>query len=153
MPYGMSYRAYQGDPFLGGLIRGAAKLGGKILGRTPVGAAAGVAAGALYKRLKKQGAPAMPGTGFPVRRLGPNGTTNGRKPFPKGVVGPGMEGERKRSRRMNLGNVKALRRADRRIDGFVGVARKALRHTNYKVVSKSSRAGKRDLGKGHVHIR
>jgi len=44
---------------------------------------------------------------------------------------------RKRGR-MNYGNVRALRRADRRIDGFVGVAKKALIHTNYKVVSRSA---------------
>lgn len=46
-----------------------------------------------------------------------------------------------KARRMNPGNVKALRRADRRIDRFVGIARSALKHTNYKVVSRS--AGRR----------
>ena len=42
---------------------------------------------------------------------------------------------------MDPGNVKALRRADRRMDRFLGIARSALKHTGYKVVSKS--AGRR----------
>lgn len=52
-------------------------------------------------------------------------------------------GELKKGKRptMNVGNVKALRRSDRRIDRFVGVARSALKHTNYKVVSRSSGRG------------
>lgn len=41
-----------------------------------------------------------------------------------------------RVRRRDVGNIRALRKADRRIDGFVGVARSALKHTGYKVVSK-----------------
>jgi hypothetical protein len=41
---------------------------------------------------------------------------------------------------MDPGNARALRRASRRIDRFVGVARSALKHTNYKIASKSSRA-------------
>lgn len=42
-----------------------------------------------------------------------------------------------RSRRMNYGNTKALNKAERRLKGFVKVARKALRHSGYTVVSKS----------------
>lgn len=37
------------------------------------------------------------------------------------------------SRRMNVLNLRALRRADRRVDGFVKVARKALSSTGFKV--------------------
>ena len=39
---------------------------------------------------------------------------------------------------MDPGNVKALRRADRRLDRFVGIAKSALKHTHYKVVTKGS---------------
>lgn len=42
-----------------------------------------------------------------------------------------------RNRRTNYTNPAALSRAAKRLDGFVGVARKALKTTNYKVVSKS----------------
>jgi hypothetical protein len=42
-----------------------------------------------------------------------------------------------RNRKVNYANPRALSRAAKRMDGFVGVARKALKATNYKVVSKS----------------
>lgn len=42
-----------------------------------------------------------------------------------------------RNRRTNYTNPRALSRAAKRLDGFVGVARKALKSTNYKVVSKN----------------
>lgn len=43
-----------------------------------------------------------------------------------------------RRRRMNVGNAKALRRAIRRTDGFVRLAKSALKNTGFKIVSKSS---------------
>ncbi len=53
------------------------------------------------------------------------------------VVGP--DGQiRRRRRRMNPTNPKALRRAIRRQDAFVKVARGALKNTGFKIVSKSS---------------
>lgn len=45
---------------------------------------------------------------------------------------------RRKRRRMNYTNVKALRRANRRMDGFVRETRKVLKHTNYKLVTKGS---------------
>jgi len=45
---------------------------------------------------------------------------------------------RRKSRRMNVGNAKALRRAIRRTDGFVRLAKGALKNTGFKIVSKSS---------------
>lgn len=64
---------------------------------------------------------------------------------------------RPRRRRMNYANGKALTRANRRVDGFVRLARRSLKHTNYKIVSKS--AGKRrpptvikESGPGSVHV-
>ena len=44
----------------------------------------------------------------------------------------------KRRRRLNVGNTKALRRAIRRTDGFVRLAKSALKNTGFKIVSKSS---------------
>lgn len=73
------------------------------------------------------------GGGRSMRQLGP-----GINDVMAAELGELRAQRRKKYRRMNYGNVKALRRADRRIDGFVGVARKALKHTNYKVVSKSA---------------
>lgn len=67
----------------------------------------------------------------------PGGGVIGGKPGSPSTIKKKLGIPTKR-RRMNYGNVKALRRADRRIDGFVKVARSALKHTNYKVVSKSA---------------
>lgn len=50
---------------------------------------------------------------------------------------------RRRRRKMNVGNIKALKRAMRRQDGFVKVAKKALKDSNFAVVSKSSLATSR----------
>lgn len=48
-----------------------------------------------------------------------------------------------RNRRTDYGNTRALRRADRRLKGFVKVAKSALKHTGYTVASKSSRRSTR----------
>ena len=129
-------REFQGDP---GFFSSIARIGGRVLGGvfggTPVGMAykgARTAYGVLKGKPRRM--PAGPGGAMPAKR---------------GVLGPGTEGtmvgrvakEGKR-RRINYGNTRALTRASRRIDGFVKVARRALKHTNYKVVSKSAgRAG------------
>lgn len=44
-----------------------------------------------------------------------------------------------KNRKLNPGNAKALRRAVRRQEAFVGLARRAMKGTNYKVVNKSYR--------------
>jgi len=49
----------------------------------------------------------------------------------------------RRRRRMNFANGRALARANRRTDGFVKLARKSLKHTQYQIVTKGSRKGKR----------
>ncbi len=67
----------------------------------------------------------VPGFRGGVERLLPGGRT-------------GFEVVRPRRRRMNVGNAKALRRAIRRTDGFVRLARASLKNTGFKIVSKSS---------------
>lgn len=57
--------------------------------------------------------------------------------FPGGATGLQLEG-RPRTRRMNAGNAKALRRAVRRTDAFVRLSKSALKNTGFKIVSKSS---------------
>lgn len=141
MPYG----AYRGDPgFLGAL----GKIAGGVLGVAggilpgPVGTIAKIGAGVLRPTRRVAAPPptrmmpAFPGRRpTPFRRMAP----------PVGAVAPAVTpaearamGMVARRRRMNYGNTRALTRASRRIDGFVKVARRALKHTNYKVVSKSA---------------
>lgn len=101
-----------------------------------------------------------------------HGITN-RPQRPMPVAPPGMQMPQSRAtrgasraaaglppkrRRMNYGNVKALKRADRRIDGFVKVAKNALKHTNYKVVSRSAGTRRKPMvikesGPGNVVVR
>ncbi len=85
-------------------------------------------------------------------RIGP--ITRGRVAA-QALVPGGVEPFRRKRRRMNPMNKKALTRANRRIDGFVRETKKVLKHTNYKLVSKSAgtRRARRDLGSGHTHVR
>lgn len=138
----------RGDPgigsFLKGAVRGVARVAGTVL-PGPAGALARGASSLLRSSpARPQQIPVMPAGGLRgmVQRAVPGGST--------GLVVGG--GHRKR-RKMNPGNTKALTRASRRMDSFVRVAKKALKHTNYTVVTKGSRRGKKDLGAGHGHVR
>jgi len=104
---------------------------------------------AITGRGRRGGIPQIPNIGIQGTRpfAGPGGKTIGG-PIPKSMGGPGR-------RRMNPMNTKALTRANRRIDSFVKHTKKILKNTNFKLVSKStgSRSSKRDLGRGHTHVR
>jgi len=54
------------------------------------------------------------------------------------VVDPRTGMPRARRRRINYANPKALRRATRRTEGFVRLAKSAMKDTGWKVVSKSA---------------
>jgi hypothetical protein len=131
-----------------GALRGVASLvpGGSVL--------AGIAGGlvAPQRQLPQINPPfaGPPGVGI----IRPGGTSIGIGQPGQADLRPGgkwvtKSGKLRRIRRdghpwkrptMDPGNVRALRRSSRRIDRFVGIARRAFRHTNYKVASKSSRA-------------
>jgi len=133
---------------IGGALRGAVS-GFVSSGFNPIGALTGGARGALGGQSPTGGVPVLraPGLRAAGARLIPGGGT--------GLVIPGASGGRKR-RRMQYTNMKALRRANRRTDGFVREVKKSLKHTNYKLVSKS--AGKkrptmiRESGPGGVVV-
>jgi len=151
---------YQGDPFLGGLIKGiGGVLGGglKIAGGLLPGPIGGVArfAGGILTR--KAPAPRTLAPVGPIPIMNGGGQTSAPRTMPiatskRGVV---INGTRRKYRRMNVTNDKALRRAIRRTDGFVKLAKRALRGTGYTVVTKSSRARKvnvRESGAGSVTV-
>lgn len=143
------YRA--GDPgflsSLGGALTGA--VGGFLTGG-PLGAISGAVSSFASKPRAPQGAPIIrtPGITGVAQRMVPGGAT-GYQVGPDGQL-------RKKRRRMNYANGKALNRANRRVDGFVRLAKRSLKHTNYKIVSKS--AGTRrpvrisERGPGSVHV-
>lgn len=147
MPYGMSTARARGDPFLGGLIKGIGKVAGGFLTGGPLGA---VSAGVGLVRGKPRApqiiAAARPGAGF--------GTFPAGRAISRGVSRAAM-GLPPSRRRMNYSNQKALRRALRRATGYAR-QQKAVR----KAASEFARefgprrsAPRRDLGRGHVHVR
>lgn len=73
------------------------------------------------------------------------------------TIDPMTGAVRRKRRRMNYANSKALTRANRRVDGFVTLAKKSLKHTNYKIVSKSAGKARRSVsiserGSGSVSV-
>lgn len=140
MPYygarGDYYRGdyYRGDPFLGAL---AGAVGGKVLGR--VGAAVGGAVrrivGSRVGRATLEQAPGV-GAGIALTQLAQR--TGMQMPMmPGGGAAPGTEltfpgvGQKKKYRKMNPLNPRALRRALRRAEGFEKFARKTVSGLRY----------------------
>lgn len=108
----------------GGLVRTGLKIAGGLLG----GAAAGRAVQAAFPA-------AIPSLASQVPVPGLRG-------FGQRLIPGGASGFISGRRRMNPMNVKALRRASRRLDSFAKTARKALRHSPFMLVSRASRAGR-----------
>lgn len=119
--YRIAAARHRGDPFsIGGLFGGIAKtIGGLVPG--PAGMVLKAAGGLL------QGKP-KPSPQQVVTQVGPGGMIYKRTEFGGQVnlpqIGPGAGGKAKRfGRRINPANVKALRRAIRRQDQFVNLAK------------------------------
>lgn len=125
---------YRGDPFLGAIIGSAARsiglgglaakagrwVAGRITGSAVKKAAIGTAAGAALPVLMGGVSRA---TGTQPIQLGPLGIDPGSM-FPGGE--PGITWGRRRSRRMNPLNPKALRRALRRAEAFEKFAKRTV---------------------------
>jgi len=117
-----------GDPGFFSTIR---KIGGAV-GRGIVKTAF-PALGNIFDQSRPRGSVGqLPGLSLPIT----GGKTQGMTIGKDGVM-------RKRRQRMNVGNVKALKRSIRRTDGFVKLAKDALKNTGFTVVSKSSQATRR----------
>lgn len=148
--FGASQRMV-GDPgFFGTLGRIARGAVGAGVGFATGGIGGAIAGSGLFGRPSGGRVPRVP-TGTPKSfTVTPSAIVPGGAPFV--TTGGGMP--RRRGRRMNPMNPKALRRANTRIDRFVRDTRKLLKHTNYKLVTKSSGTrAKKDLGRGHTHVR
>jgi len=122
---------YRGDPFIGGLIAGAA---GKLIGRAAswVGKKVGGAAGRTAGAIARDAVPSAIGgaAGYTVGRRMGQGT--GLMPIPQlGPDNTGWGSGKKKYRRMNPLNPKALRRALRRAEGFEKFARKTVSGLRY----------------------
>lgn len=145
MPYGP--RTYRGDPGILGSI-GRFVSGGisGFVSGGPWGAVRGATRG-LTSRSSRPSATSIVMPGGSMRGIiGSRG---------KPTAQAKMLGAKKKSRRMNVANPKALRRAIRREQGFVKLAKKALKGTGYRVVSASSqrkRVQVRESGAGSVTV-
>lgn len=149
--FGASQRMV-GDPgffgTLGRIARGVGRAGVGFLTGGAVGAATSIA-GDIFRPPRGGGGI----TQVPVTRV-PGIKGAAQRLIPGGATGFEVAGMRRKRRRMNPMNKKALTRANRRIDGFVRETRKVLKHTNYKLVTKQSRSRpKKDMGPGHTHVR
>jgi hypothetical protein len=153
---------YRGDPgILGTLAKGALKIGGTILGG-PVGGVFGAAAASLLP-----GGPKPKGSGIGTISIGtkviePLSALPGGRPFVRTAgaapgqpgyhlnKGRGKRGEPPgsyyvRNRSMNPSNARALRRAVRRQQSFVALARRVLRGTGMTI--KRSGVGTKKKGR------
>lgn len=149
---------YRGDPFIHKKIGGALRSVAGVVGGLGIPGVSTVAKGVSLVLGGGRAAPATPATagtiqGFEAPETVRTRTRIGLPGLPiyerdyetvEGAVMNGaavMVGGKKKRRSMNPMNVKALRRASRRIDGFARTARKALKHTPWQLVSRSSRRG------------
>ena len=137
----------RGDPglfgFLGGFAKKALGIAGGLL-PGPLGAIAKFGSGLIGG-----GPRAIAPTRMTSRQAGPGGL---QLPGPQGFTAAAFRGLRgpaggefRKRRRMNPGNVKALRRAMRRQDSFVKLARRALRGSKYKITTVGSGSRRRPL--------
>lgn len=133
-------------------------VGAVLSGGNPItGAFAGFAAGGSAPR--PGDVVPVPGFGGGVSRFLPGGSTGyevvpsqfggiAQGPSARGLTEVsasafaqglnGAQGGKRKQRRMNVANPKALRRAIRREAGFVNLARRALKGTKWKIVSQGS---------------
>lgn len=143
--YGTGDYYMTGDPGLfssiGSFVKGVAGGVGGFLTGGPAGAIAGIAAST--RSSNRQSIPVLPTPGLRgvAQRMVPGGATGYQ-------VDPVTGMAKKKRRRMNYANGKALNRANRRVDGFVRMAKRSLKHTNYKIVSKSSGTRRRTVVSG-----
>jgi len=83
---------------------------------------------------------------YQSRQAGPGGLKiPGIRGLGQRIVPGGATGYYAKRRRMNPGNVKALRRAMRRQDSFVKLARRALKGSKYKITTVGSGSRRRPL--------
>ena len=152
-------RSYAGDPglfgFIGKSLGGLAKLGGRIFARTPIGSTVGAVIGAAAgRRTLPPGPPGLvrmpafgptrqqvprPGVIPGLQRLVPGGQT-GMMDVPRGFhLAKDGSGRMVRNRTMNVANPKALRRAIRRQEGFVKLAKRSL-PPGYRITTSARRS-------------
>lgn len=139
---------YAGDPgFLSSLWKGVKAVGKAVLGIPPKPAAMPsppgwpvvAAGGAAGYGLQQWAGPASPRQTLPVSGAAGPAMGAGGFQYPTECCPSGYHLDKRtrtrcvRNRRMNVANPKALRKALRRTDGFVKLAKRSLKGTGYAV--------------------
>jgi len=159
MGYGV--HRMRGDPGFGSFLSGIAKRATGVLRHIP--GPQGALLGAIHSRIpsgsgRTRGAPAAPGGSFPGRSMANVGGSYGTTVTPSGKVKRiRKDGKPWKDPRMNVGNARALRRAIRRQEGFVKLAKRALKGTKYTITTRGASRPRhvtvRESGPGSVTVR
>lgn len=155
MPYRTPSQKLAGDPgifgTLGKILGTGLKLAGGII-PGPFGIPARIAGGLLAPQQQRPGTPSFtpptvrPGQGFvfPPQQAGKSVRTVG--------AGTALVPFQKKRRRMDPMNVKALRRATRRLAAFDREKKKVEKQLRL-IAPRPARRSRRDLPSGHTHVR
>lgn len=165
MPYLGSYQgdylgAYRGDPGLFGFLgKTVKKVAGSLLGSTPIGVGmrtiSGLAGGPVRQNQGRQVVMPAPGLRGAMQRLVPGGAS-GLVDKEGKPVRIRKDGKPYKKPTMNVANARALRRSIRRQQGFIKLARRALRGTGYSIGRSGTRRRStviNERGPGSVVVR
>lgn len=158
MSYYMAGDYYAAGGIFGSIFKGIKGAVGGFIKGGPLGAVSGAVGGFLPVPEPPPMIPFMqqppmipaPGIRGIAQRIVPGGATGYVSPSGK-PVRLKQDGTPYKRPTMNVGNAKALRRSIRRQTGFVKLARRALKGTGYRITT--GRTSRRDLGRGHTHVR
>lgn len=140
---------------LGGVVKtvGGA-VGGFISTGSPLGALGGALRGAGIIKAPTGPIPIQaPPTGLGPPIIGIPGLPPTATGLPPGTTVNKQGMLVKKRRRMNPANPRALKRAIRREESFVRLARRALKGSKYTVTTRGGRRPRADLPPGHRHVR
>lgn len=147
--------SHRGDPGLFGFLGKVVKTGLGIVGGLGIPGISGAARGvrSLFRpggQPQVYGSQMFPGGGLQIPVRGVKGFLE------RGVPGGATGYMPRKRRRMNPGNVRALRRAMRRQDAFVKLARRALKGSKYRIATVGSGRSRpiniRESGPGGVTV-
>jgi len=155
VPYRTPSQKLAGDPgifgTLGKILGGGLKLAGGLL-PGPLGIPAKIIGGVLAPQSRGQTPPftppmVRPGQGFIQMPQQRNGSVGGQ-----GIAFGPVAGQQKKRRRMDPMNVKALRRATRRLAAFDREKKKVEKQLR-TIAPRPARRSRRDSPPGHTHVR
>jgi len=155
VPYRTPSQKLAGDPgifgTLGKILGTGLKLAGGII-PGPLGIPAKIAGGLLAPTQQRPGTPPFVPPRLPGGVVAMPFQQAPSKPGGQGVAFGPVAGQQKRRRRMDPMNVKALRRATRRLAAFDREKKKVEKQLRL-IAPRPARRSRRDSPPGHTHVR